>query len=776
MILNKINNELMYGEQLRLVVDALPLSILTIIINGTLLSGLQLAVINSEIIVYWYVSLLLVSALRYYWRYRYLQVKPEQRNPVYWGQRFYFGTVLSGLSWGAAAYFLFPVEPLTHQLLLSFVLAGITAGAVTTLSPINYYYQIFVLLALLPLASRFFQQGDIVSLSMAAMILLYVVMVSLGALRVNRIILSSLSLKLNQEHVDEALKQADDHNSLLLESVAQGIFGVDINGVTTFVNQAATSILGYQAEEFIGKKIHRIIHHHHADGSQYPVDSCLMSASIRDGNTHFVDDEVLWHKSGYSIPVEYNSTPILKNAEVVGAVITFSDIRKRIEIESRLERQAYYDDLTGLANRRLLLDLLEQAYSRSKHHHHIGALLFLDLDNFKNINDSLGHKIGDELICLVAQRIASLVSNEDTLAHMGGDDFIILLPEVDNDPEVTASVVQELANQCRDSVAMPYLVQDHELHVTTSIGITMFPMCGNSANDLLKQADTAVYRAKEEAPGSIQFFLPSMQLAVEERMHLYNGLRRALARDELVLYYQPQYDACGDIVGAEALVRWNHPERGLVSPSEFIPIAEDSSLILQIGEWVMRTAFSQMKYLHTKGLGRRLPCIAVNVSPRQFRQADFVPMVKRILLETGVDANHIELEITEGILLDDIKDTIKKMEALTAFGISFSIDDFGTGYSSLAYLHQLPLHKLKIDQSFVRQIHGDDYGCVLVNTIIDMGQNLGLTVIAEGVETETQFHALSKMGCDQFQGHLFSTPVEESVLFGLLSKDFKPCY
>ncbi len=771
MITKKISNELIFGEQLQLVVDALPLSILTIFVNATILAAMQLAVISSETVAYWYVSILLVSGLRFYWRHCYLQVESAQRDTVFWSKRFYLGTVLSGLSWGAAAYFLFPVESLIHQLLLSFVLAGLTAGAVTTFSAISSYYQTFVLLALLPLAVRFFQQGDVLSQSMAAMILFYMVMVSISALRVNRIILKSLSLSLNKAHVDEALQEADDHNSLLLESAAQGIFGVDINGVATFVNPAALSILGYQAEDLIGKKIHSVIHYNHADGSQYPVNTCPMSATLRDGESHFITDEVLWSKRGCSVPVEYNSTPILKNDAVVGAVITFSDIRQRVEIESKLEHQAYFDDLTGLANRRLLLDLLEKAYAQSKHHHHIGGLLFLDLDNFKSINDSLGHKVGDELICCVAQRLASIVCEEDTLAHVGGDDFILLLPEVDDDAEVTAKVLQELACQCREVVSMPYQLQGHELHITTSVGITMFPMCGENADDLLKQADTAMYRAKEQGPSTIQFFLPSMQLAVEERMHLYNDLRRALTRDELELYYQPQYDARGEIIGAEALVRWNHPDRGLVSPVDFIPMAEDSSLILQIGEWVMQTAFAQMKFLDTDGLGQKLSCIAVNVSPRQFRQADFVPMVKKILADTGVDAHHIELELTEGILVDDIKDTVNKMEALTALGITFSIDDFGTGYSSLAYLQQLPLHKLKIDQSFVKQIQGDHYGGVLVNTIIDMGQNLGLTVIAEGVETDTQFHALSKMGCDEFQGYLFSTPVEEGVLLELLRDD-----
>jgi diguanylate cyclase (GGDEF)-like protein/PAS domain S-box-containing protein len=458
------------------------------------------------------------------------------------------------------------------------VLAGMSAGALTTLAPINLYFQSYLLLSLLPLAVSFLQYGGELGPAMGGMIVLYLLMVSASALRMHHSILFSLQLSFKMKHSDEALQEADEHNRLLLESAAEGIFGVDVKGNTTFVNPAAAALLGYQAEELVGRPMHRLIHHHHADGSDYPVGRCPLSLTLRTGKSHFVDDEVLWHKHGHAIPVEYNSTPIMKGGGVVGAVITFSDISQRIEAESKLEYQAYFDALTGLANRRLLLDRLEQALSRSQRHHHMGGLLLLDLDNFKTINDSLGHNIGDELLCVVAERILSAVRTEDTVARMGGDDFVILLPEVEDDPERTAKAVQEVADKCREYVSSPYSIQGYELHVTTSIGIALFPMGGETADDLLKQADTAMYRAKEQGRDTVQFFLPSMQLAVEERMHLYNDLRHALTRNELVLHYQPQYNVTGEIVGAEALLQWHHPERGLVSPVEFISLAEDSGL------------------------------------------------------------------------------------------------------------------------------------------------------------------------------------------------------
>jgi EAL domain-containing protein (putative c-di-GMP-specific phosphodiesterase class I) len=348
---------------------------------------------------------------------------------------------------------------------------------------------------------------------------------------------------------------------------------------------------------------------------------------------------------------------------------------------------------------------------------------------------------------------------------------VILLPEVDDDPETTAETVQEIAENYRDVISQPYQVDGHDLHITLSIGIALFPMGGETADDLLKQADTAMYRAKEQGRDTIQFFLPSMQLAVEERMHLYNDLRHAVTRNELELHYQPQYDATGEIIGAEALIRWYHPERGMVSSSEFIPLAEDSGLILPIGEWVLLTACRLIRQLDEAGQGASLPVLAVNVSPRQFRQASFVTQVMGILSEIGVEASRIELELTEGMLVEDIEDTVEKMEALKAMGVRFSIDDFGTGYSSLAYLQQLPLDKLKVDQSFVKNIQNDNNGNVLVNTIVVMGKHLNLTVIAEGVETEEQFHALCGMGCDEFQGYLFSRPVDEERFLRFLNAE-----
>lgn len=769
MAIKKIRQQIIYAEQLKLVASAMPLSLFTTLIIATLLALLQSEVIDPTVVTVWYSGLVASCTVLYFSSRRYQQKGGWERNPVYWGNLFFIGVVFSGALWGAAAFFLFPFDSQSHQLILAFVLAGMVTGSVTTLSSVNLYFQSFAMLSLLPLAARFVQTGEALDLAMAVMITIYLIMVSISAWRVHRTILVSLDLVFAHERTNEALQDADDHNRLLLESAAEGIFGVDEHGITTFVNPSAASILGYAPWELIGQSMHELIHHHRIDGTPYPISECPMSATLRTGDHYYIDNEVLWHKKGHSIPVEYNSTPILKNEHVVGAVITFSDISQRLEAESKLEYQAYFDGLTALANRRLLLDRLEQALSRSHYHSHMGGLLLLDLDDFKNINDSLGHRVGDELLCEIAHRLQRAVRTEDTVARMGGDDFVILLPEVDDDPETTAKHVQEIAEKCRDAIARPIHVNGHELHVTVSVGVALFPMGGETADDLLKQADTAMYRAKEEGRDTIQFFLPSMQLAVEERMMLYNDLRQALSRDELELYYQAQFDTSGNVVGAEALLRWRHPERGIVPPGEFIALAEDSGLILPIGEWVMLSACRLLSQLEAAGKGDLLPVVAVNVSPRQFRQPSFVPYVMAILAETDVDASRLELELTEGTLVEDIEDTVEKMEALQALGVRFSIDDFGTGYSSLAYLQQLPLHKLKVDQSFVRNIQTEHNSEVLVDTIIVMGKHLNLTVIAEGVENDNQLQSLCGMGCDQFQGFLFSRPQDETHFLGQLA-------
>jgi diguanylate cyclase (GGDEF)-like protein len=428
----------------------------------------------------------------------------------------------------------------------------------------------------------------------------------------------------------------------------------------------------------------------------------------------------------------------------------------------RMTHSAEHDALTGLANRLLLNDRLDQAIALAERHQGQVAVLFLDLNGFKHINDSLGHSFGDKLLQSIAARLATCVHAPDTASRHGGDEFVILLPEVRR-PEDAAAVARRLLK----ALAEAYCIERHDLHISTSIGVSIYPDDGLDAETLIKNADTAMYQAKENGHDSYQFFKSAMNVRAVERQSIEEHLRHALARHELTLHYQPKIDLdTGAITGAEALIRWTHPTRGSVSPAQFIPIAEDCGLILPIGDWVLREACAQARAWENAGL----PAItmAVNVSALQFRKANFLGDVYSALMETGLDPRYLELELTEGALMTRAESTASILSNLRGLGVRVAADDFGTGYSSLSYIRKFPLDALKIDQSFIRQITTIPDETTVVRAIISMGQNLDLRVIAEGVETQDQFEFLKAHGCNEAQGYYFSRPVPAEQFAKLL--------
>ncbi len=421
---------------------------------------------------------------------------------------------------------------------------------------------------------------------------------------------------------------------------------------------------------------------------------------------------------------------------------------------------AYHDELTDLANRRLLIDHLQQELTIARQQSLYGTLLFLDMDHFKTLNDSLGHSIGDSLLRQVAQRLREQIKEGDTVARLGGDEFMIMLSALDIDEETAAHHALEFSETVRMKLAEPYLVEGHEFHLTASIGIVLFPSENDNSDDIIKHADAAMYQAKADGRNTVRFFLPSMQESAYQRLTLERDIRRALLEQSFSLNFQPQVDADKNLIGTEVLLRWQHPQRGFISPAEFIPVAEESGLILQLGEWVLRSACeAYCDWLSNPVYNNSCKHIAVNVSPKQFHQAGFVNMVAQILDETGMPAEALILEITESIVIQDIEDTILKMQSLRTQGVRFSIDDFGTGYSSMAYLKRLPADELKIDQSFVRDVANDPNDAAIVDTIITLATNLELNVIAEGVETREEYEFLASRGCQSFQGYFFSHPL-----------------
>ncbi len=459
---------------------------------------------------------------------------------------------------------------------------------------------------------------------------------------------------------------------------------------------------------------------------------------------------------------EYDGAGLLKHV-----VVNFDDISPRKQAEEKIHHLAFFDALTSLPNRRLLMNRLQGAMAASARSRLYGAVLFIDLDKFKTINDVLGHGAGDQMLLQVATRILGCVRETDTVARLGGDEFVVLLPELDEDIEVTSNKAALVAEKIRVAISAPFQLKSHAHHSSPSIGVSLFRGLEDSADLLLRQADMAMYKAKDAGRNTLRFFSAAMQLAVETHAALDADLRHAAARGELRLLYQVQVDGALRATGAEALVRWIHPTRGTVSPLQFIPIAEESSLILEIGGWVLATACDQ---LSRWSLDQRMAhlTLAVNVSARQFHQSDFVPALAALLARHSFAPSRLKLELTESVVLNDVAEMVMKMVALRELGVSLSMDDFGTGYSSLSYLKQLPLDQIKIDQTFVRDISTDPNDAVMVKTIIDLARNFHLHVIAEGVETQAQLAFLQLHGCTAYQGYLFSKPVPIAEFESLL--------
>ena len=466
------------------------------------------------------------------------------------------------------------------------------------------------------------------------------------------------------------------------------------------------------------------------------------------------------HKSGAHITVDVSVETIVLN-DVECLLMNARDISALKNAQDQVQHLAYHDSLTNLPNRALLMDRLSQQIALLQRHDLRGALLFMDLDHFKHINDSLGHPVGDSVLKIVTARLEASVRLEDTVARLGGDEFVVLISGLEGSRQEVTDQVMELSDMLRALLAQPMFLDGQRLQITPSIGIALIPDHGFTSADLLKRADIALYRAKDSGRNTTQLFHDSMQQAASERLRLENDLRMALARGEFSLCYQAQVDARGNrIIGAEALLRWEHPETGNLPPGQFIQVLEESGMILEVGTWILEEACRAAGKLLRDGLiSARHFSLCVNISPRQFRQNDFVERVARNLQIHGLPSHLLKLEITEGIVIQNLDDTIAKMHQMKELGVSFAMDDFGTGYSSLTYLKRLPVDALKIDQSFIRDATTDPNDAEIIRAIVAMAQSLNLMVIAEGVETAQQLEFLQHIGCHFYQGYLFSEPL-----------------
>jgi diguanylate cyclase (GGDEF)-like protein/PAS domain S-box-containing protein len=572
----------------------------------------------------------------------------------------------------------------------------------------------------------------------------------------------ALRNSIERKYIEDALFVEKERAQVTLNSIGDAVLCIDAAGNISYLNQVAEAMTGWGLHDAVGRPLHEVFQI--LDGiNRKPAEDPLQMAIDQNRTVGLTANCILLRRDGFEYAIEDSAAPIRdRTGRVTGAVIVFHDVSAARAMTLEMTRAAQHDALTGLPNRMLLSDRISQAIAAARRHRCRLAVVFVDLDRFKNVNDSLGHPIGDKLLQSVSKRLLAGVRNSDTVSRQGGDEFVVLLAEITS-PGSAGTTAEKLLQ----SLSAPHSVEGHELHIDGSIGVSIFPEDGQDAGMLIKNADIAMYHAKEKGRNNVQFFKTEMNTKAVERQFIEAGLHRAIEQDELLLHYQPEVNlSTGEITGVEALLRWQHPERGLLLPAQFVPIAEDCGLILQVGRWVLYEACKQAREWRDAGLQSRP--VAVNVSASEFRDKAFLEGLKTILEEAGLEACQLDLELTESVLMQDAESSTAVLKALKNMGVSLTLDDFGTGYSSLSYLRHFPIDVLKIDRSFVEQITSDPHDSAIVSAVIGMGKSLNQRVIAEGIEMRQQLEFLQARNYGEGQGYLFSHPLAAAQFAKLL--------
>ncbi len=775
-----------HAEQIRLLYRFSLVGYLAELLVTFILGAILWVELSNPLLFGWFAASSMVMLSRYGLYKLFIRANPAPGTLDVWEKRFAAGAVIMALLWTAMGTMLLPKSS-TNQIPVIMLVALLTTGSVAYLAPHKSLFGLTSMLALVPMSLVLaLTSGNRTAQLIGGALLVLSILLVIVHSKVHVALLDALSarfdnllisLKLEEEktrvqQVNRALALESDERrkaeraellalqrlKLHLERTPLGVIEWDLNFNVSSWNPAAEGIFGYSAADMIGESGHRLVS---GDAANESLATMWTELTKSRGSTR-VPLEAR-NKRGETIHTEWYNTPLVDHTDkVIGVASLVQDVTERLNTERTIHYMAHHDSLTGLPNRRLMQDRLNQAILAARRQQRYVALLFLDLDRFKLVNDTLGHDMGDFVLRDVARRLSRVVREGDTVSREGGDEFVVVLPDLER-PEAA----QIVANKILNELARTIEVSGQEITVTASIGISHYPNDATDVNQLLKHADSAMYQAKDAGRNTVRFFTSDLNFLLSKRLEVESRLRRGIERDEFFLRYQPQVDVLsGRILGVEALLRWNDPNVGEIFPKDFISVAEELGLIVPLGEWVFRTACKQLKAWEREGFDDI--SISVNLSPRQFVSRKLLPSMKAAILETGVDASRIDLEITESMAMRNLDQTIEILSELRRLGCTISVDDFGVGYSSLGQLKRLPAQTLKIDRSFIAQVPEDPNSCSITEAIIAMGKRLKLNIIAEGVEQTSQLEFLRASGCDAFQGYLFAKPLTAGDTTALL--------
>nr|WP_321265768.1 EAL domain-containing protein [uncultured Sulfurimonas sp.] len=631
-----------------------------------------------------------------------------------------------------------------HQAFLSMIIAGLASGSVMSLSVFNNLIRNYLIILIVPFTFIIYIQNTQLHTLITILMILFLILLMIFSRRYHTDLINVIKSKILIEDAKKELKKSQNHFSTIFEQAPVGIFTYNNELIIQELNQELVSILDVEYEKL-----------KHLDMKTLP-DQVILPAlsSALKGKKGFYEGTYHTKISDKDIWISMQTVPIYdKDENIEGGLAITADITQRVMSEQKIRHQAFCDSLTGLGNRITFNKCLEQQIENLSRHHRFGAVLFIDFDHFKTINDSLGHHIGDTILKIFATRVSSIVRKEDAFARLGGDEFVILLSELSDNEMQATRLAYQIAENLHTLMKKPIEVEEHTLHITISIGVILIGSKETNINNILKNADIAMYEAKSAGRNTTRFFEKEMSHKIEKQLILNNELREAIKHDQFELYYQPIVDTkSSKIITCEALIRWNHPTRGLIFPDSFIPYAEDCGLIIFIGEWVIQRACIDYKKLNLK-------TIAINISSKQFNQENFVKNILKTTKDYSVHPSSFKLELTESAAIDNFSATIKKMNILKSYGFSIAMDDFGTGYSSLSYLKNLPFDFLKIDRSFIQNILNNKDDASLVKTILNISKQFKFAVIAEGVETQEHVNFLKEHQCEYYQGYVISKAI-----------------